>query len=110
MELSILEPDDKGMVNLVICNLEGSTKKLSSCNLPAEDKLVTQVSMVRGRCSGTQEQLSQLLNGSEENDKLRECLLQPSDVFVLDTDQLGQVTEMCHTIDTGSSAPIQQTP
>ena len=123
MEPSILEPDDKGMVDLFICNLEGITKKLSvsqgigsACNLPVEDELVTQVSMVRGRRSDTQEQLSQLLNiskegiSSEESDKLRECLLKASDVFALDTDQLGQVTEMCHTIDTGNSAPVQQTP
>ena len=123
MEPSILEPDNKGMVDLVICNVEGSTKKLSSslgigtaCNLPAEDELVTQVSMVRGRYSDAQEKLSQLLNISkegispEESDKLRECLLQASDVFALDADQLGQVTEVCHTIDTGGSAPVQQTP
>ena len=116
IELFILEPDDKGMVDLFICNLEGVTKKLSvsqgigtACNLPVEDELVTQVSMVR-------EQLSQILNiskegiSSEKSDKLRECLLKASDVFALDTDQLGQVTEMCHTIDTGNSTPVQQTP
>ena len=56
----ILKPDDKGMINLVICNLEGSTKKLSLsqgigtvCNL--EDELVTQVSMVRSRHSDAQD-------------------------------------------------------
>ena len=61
MELSILEPDDMEMVDLVICNLEGSTKKLglsqgigTACNLPAEDELVTQVSMVRGSHSDAQ--------------------------------------------------------
>ena len=57
----ILKPDDKGMIVLVICNLEGSTKKLSLsqeienvCNL--EDELVTQqVSMVRSRHSDSQD-------------------------------------------------------
>ena len=41
----------------------------------ADCYIVTQVSMVRGRHSGAQEQLSQLLNiskeGSEESDELK---------------------------------------
>ena len=88
MKLSILEPDNKGMVDLVICYLERNTKNLDLsqgigivCSLLAEYELVTQVSLVTGRHSDAQEKLLQLLKiskggiSSEESDKLRECLL-----------------------------------
>ena len=45
-----------------------------------------------------------------EQEQLRECVLQAEDVFALEKGELGEVAEVCHTIDTGDSQPVRQLP
>ena len=42
--------------------------------------------------------------------KLQQCVALAADVFALDKGELGQVVDLCHTIETGDSAPVCQQP
>ena len=60
-----------------------------------------------------EQELSKMLNvcetnlSSEEVKRLRSCILQASDVFAVDKDELGTVTDVQHQIETGDNPPCQ---
>ena len=39
-----------------------------------------------------------------------ECVLLAEDVFAVGKRELGEVAEVCHTVDTGDSPPVRQLP
>lgn len=47
---------------------------------------------------------------SEEVKRLRFCILEANDVFAVEKDELGTVTDVQHRIETGNNPPIRQPP
>ena len=47
---------------------------------------------------------------SEEAKRLRSCILEASDVFAVEKDELGTVTDVQHRIETGDNPPVRQSP
>ena len=41
---------------------------------------------------------------------MRVCVLQAEDVFAVGKRELGEVAEVCHTVDTGDSPPVRLLP
>jgi len=133
MEVSLVEADENGMVNLVTQNHGEVTRKLSAGNFLGrlesgceveeaagdEDvegcvKVVQSESEQDDKAMRKRElvQMIDICRGAsvEEARKVRKCVLQAEDVFAVGKRELGEVAEVCHTVDTGDSPPVRQLP
>ena len=45
---------------------------------------------------------------SEEAKRIRSCVLEANDVFLVEQDELGTVTDVQHRIETGDNPPVRQ--
>jgi len=126
METSLVEPDENGMVNLVIQNNGDVTTKLCAGNCLGRLEFGCEVEEAAGdediegcvkvvQSDSEQDdkavrkrELVQMIDicrgaSAEEARKVRECVLQAEDVFAVGKRELGEVAEVCHTVDTGDS-------
>ena len=132
LETSLLEADSDGLVDLVVCNPEGMTKMVRDAGSVGmveivdeeeeewvEDQPVVHVSFVRSEVPEKADRRVRLvqavdickLGGTVDGAaKLQQCVVQAADVFALDKGELGQVVDLCHTIETGDSAPVRLQP
>ena len=120
------------MVNLVIQNNGDVTRMLSAGNYPgrlefgceveeaAGDDVEGCVKVVQSESEQDDKvvrkrepvQMIDICRGAsaEETRKVRKCVLQAEDVFAVGKRELGEVAEVCHTVDTGDSPPVRQLP
>ena len=131
LETSLLSPDEDGMVSQLVYNRTGTTKKLRGEDVigtaePVEleqpatrDADVTvQVSMVSTEAGQTsrESKVVELVDvcareiSTSDQFKLQQCIKEASTIFAIDKTELGEVSDVCHSIETGDSAPVRQAP
>ena len=136
----IVQPDREGKVRLVIHNPSHEAKILGDsihvglaqlCDGPLVVQAASQqppdgvnidVNVVRSQQCGAhpdharEQEISKMANvcetnlSSEEAKRLRSCILEASDVFAVEKDELGTVTDVQHRIKTVDNPPVKQLP